>query len=480
MNISVDKTKLDNSHGYAEGTQAAIGKETLDIVSGYKKNVCKNFISVNPGQIDDRLSGSNYFVTRKYDGELAVLFWNGGECFAINTGGRVRMGLPCLEDAAKCFLRAGYKNAVVAAELFAPEDKGRTRVFDVLAALADKSLYGSLQLAPFDIISLDDQAFKANSYADIHKTLAELFNNSELCRPVRLEKAETKAQVKDIFAKWVNEEGGEGLVVRSELSIVYKVKPRYTVDAAVVGFSEGSGAAKGQIRTLLVALMTEDGAFQIAGKCGNGFDESFRTGMVSKLREMRMESKYMETDSNHVAFQMIRPEIVIEVNVNDILFETSSGPIFNTRLEIKNNEYRRTASVPGISMVFPVFSRIRDDKSVNPVDVRLAQVDAIVYNPYVESAGAPAELEKSQLLSREVFKKTLGAKFMVQKFLVWKTNKEGQGYPAFCFSYTNFSSDRTQPLQSEVRVSNSEEQIRAFCEEFKDRNIKKGWTRIDL
>ncbi|MDR2182181.1 MAG: hypothetical protein LBN92_05825 [Treponema sp.] len=476
--MTVDKTKLDTAKGYAEGTSAAVDRETSALVADYKKTVCKNFISINPAQIDDRLSGAHYSVTRKYDGELAVLFWNGSECFAINTGGRVRMGLPCLDEAARCFKKAALKNAVVAAELFAAETNGRTRVFEVLAALADKSLYGSLELAPFDIISLDGEPFKADSYGEIHARLGEIFNGSPLCKPVRLQTAESKAEVKDLFSKWVNEEGGEGLVVRSELPVVYKIKPRYTIDLAVVGFSEGSGETKGQVRTLLAALMTEDGSFQIVGKCGNGLGDDDRRNLLPKLREMRMESRYIETDSNHVAFQMIRPEIVIEMNINDILFETSSGPIYNTRLEIKNNEYRRIGSVPGVSLVFPIFNRIRGDKQVNPADVRLSQVNEIIYNPYAGDDKAGRELEPSRLLSREVYRKTLGSKLMVQKFLVWKTNKEQAGYPAFVFSCTNFSSERAEPLQSEVRVSSSEEQIRALCEEYKDKNIKKGWEKV--
>jgi hypothetical protein len=161
-----------------------------------------------------------------------------------------------------------------------------------------------------------------------------------------------------------------------------------------------------------------------------------------------------------------------------VLFETSSGPILNPRLELKNNVYRRIDSVHGASVVFPIFERIRDDKKVSPQDVRLSQLNEINYNPYGETSAQKSEAAASTPLRREVYRKILGAKLMVQKFLVWKTNKENAGYPAYVLAYTNYSSDRTEPLQSEMRVSNSEVQILGLLDDFMEKNIKKGWEKV--
>jgi hypothetical protein len=476
--FSVDTEKLDASRGYLEGSAGAADSRCTALVAAYKKDVCKSYISLNPDQIGERLGGTTFFVTRKYDGELAVLFWNGKDCFSVNSGGRLRMGLPCLEEAGKLFLAAGLGEAVIPAELYLDEENGRSRVFETLSALADKSLLGKLRLALFDIVSLNGKPYRSASYAETHKKLGEICAESGVCRPVRMDRADSKAQVKDIFAKWVSEEGGEGLVVRSELPMIYKVKPRYSIDVVVVGFSEGTGETKGQVRTLLVALMDENGVFQIIGRCGNGFGDDLKQELFPKLLAMKLESKYVETDSNHVAFHMIRPEIVIELTINDVLFETSSGPILNPRLELKNNVYRRIDSVHGASVVFPIFERIREDKKVSPQDVRLSQLNEINYNPYGEVSGQKSEAAASALLRREVYRKTLGAKLMVQKFLVWKTNKENDGYPAYVLAYTNYSSDRAEPLQSEMRVSNSEVQILGLLDDFMEKNIKKGWEKV--
>ncbi|MCL2128826.1 MAG: hypothetical protein FWH35_00535 [Treponema sp.] len=463
-----------------------LDREAANLAASYKKEVCKKYISIDPGQIDERLGGTVFYVSRKYDGELALLFWNGSECFSVNTGGKTRTGLPCLINAAKCFKAAGLKSAVIASELYKNEEKGRTRIFDVIACLGDKSLHDELRLALFGIVSLDGGEFKSTSYKEIHEKLAAISKDSKYIHPVCCETAGSREQVKELFSKWVDKEGAEGLVVRSELPMVYKLKNRHSLNAAVIGFSEGTGDTRSQIRTLLLALLADDGAFEVIGRCpGSGMDLETRKSLYPKLLDMKIESDYTEIDSNHVAFHMIRPEMILELSVNDVIFENSSGRIFNPRLKLNGASYCRTGTVPGISLVNPVFTGFKDNEKANDKDLKsfgigLSQIDKININPYEEEEKPGAQSGKSKLLKREVYKKAQGAKLMVQKFLVWKTNKEnapGADYPAYVLAYTNFSSDRTDPLQNEVRISDSKEQILAMFTELVDKNIKKGWEK---
>ena len=102
----------------------------------------------------------------------------------------------------------------------------------------------------------------------------------------------------------------------------------------------------------------------------------------------------------------------------------------------------------------------------------------MVYLP----AGEPvvAELPQSQVIFREVYRKEAKDKVMVQKFLVWQTNKEKADprYPAYVMHYTNFSSQRKTPLEREVRISNSREQIMMLVKEFIAENVKGGWNLV--
>jgi len=469
---------MTDTHGYLEGSADAASQSDSQKAIQYKKVVCKNFMNISADQIDYRLGGSEYFVTRKYDGEMNVLFYDGDQAAIINRSGRIRIGLPCTEDAKAALKKAGISQAVMPAELYACESEGRTRVFHVLNALADKKKIGALHLAVFDVLEIDDEPFRSNSYKDTLAKIKEIFVGAKLCSAVESKECKSKSEVKDIYADWVENGGAEGLVVRTDLPLVYKVKPRHNIDVAVVGYSEGAGDQKGQVRTLLLAMMPSEHEYQIIGKTGNGFDEDTKKELFDMLEPLTVDSDYIETDSNHVAFHMIRPEIVIELMINDVVFDTPSGMVENPVLLFESDMFIRKGNVHGISVIYPIFVRLREDKKAVHEDVRLTQInDFSYYAP--EAVSDSGTLEKSDLLKRIVYKKESGSKLMVQKFVVWKTNKPAPDYPAYVYHYTNFSSERKEPLQREVIVSESEEQIMELYEQSLATNVKKGWKAVD-
>ena len=517
--MMIDMSKMAPLHGYLEGSADAVDQESARKAISYKKDVCKNYINVSSDQIDFRLGGSEFYVTRKYDGEMNVLFYDaqgdaqggdqggadggkdsdGGVIVLVNRSGRVRTGLVCLEEARKALKVAGIRQAVLPAELYADEGAGRTRVFHVLTALADAEKAAALRLAFFDVLELDGEPFRANSYGETHKKLCDIFGgagsgeagsgDTRLCSAVECRKCAGKSQVKEVYTEWVEQGGAEGLVVRTELPLVYKVKPRYTIDVVVVGYSEGTGESKGQVRSLLLAMMPDPGddqnsrggGLQVIGKTGNGFSDEARRELLKRLEPLAVTSEYIETDSNHVAFRMIKPEIVLELMINDVLFDTSTGFIQNPVLGFEDGMYIRKGSVRGISVVFPIFVRFREDKRAVYEDIRLEQINEF---SYVDPAAGLAEEERlpaSEVMIRQVYKKESGTKLMVQKFMVWKTNKnkDSDAYPGYVYHYTNFSSERKDPLQREVMVSDDEGQILELFEQGIAENVKKGWTRVE-
>jgi len=471
--MNIDTTKMTDTHGYLEGSAEAADRADADKAIDYKRDVTRNYINLTPEQIDLRLGGSQYVVTRKYDGEMNVLFLDGDQAAIINRSGRIRTGIPCVEDAAAALRAAGVTQAVIPAELYLDETDGRTRVYQVMAALADKKQIASLRLAAFDILELDGSPYEPNSYSQTHAKLTEILAGAKLARPVLATNATSKAEVKQIFGQWVETDGAEGLVVRTELPLVFKIKPRHTIDVAVVGYSEGTDDQDGQVRSLLLAMMPAPGQYQIIGKTGTGFDEALKRDLLERMSAMTVESSYIEADSNHVAFHMIRPEIVIELMINEVLFDTLSGYIDNPVLAFENNAWVRTGAVHGISVVYPVFQRERTDKKAEYDDVRLEQINDFAYAP--PGAAAAVELPKSDLLKRVVYTKQLGEKLMVLKFMVWRTNKPAPMFPGYVFHLTNYSSDRKDPLQREVVVSDDETQIMEIFEASLEANVKRGW-----
>ena len=82
-----------------------------------------------------------------------------------------------------------------------------------------------------------------------------------------------------------------------------------------------------------------------------------------------------EVKASHPWVDLLKPETVIEFKVTDVQGEDSSGEQIN-RMVLEHGErgWTTVREMPGASILHPVFVRVRDDKSVNPTDIRVAQV----------------------------------------------------------------------------------------------------------
>ena len=267
-------------------------------------------------------------------------------------------------------------------------------------------------------------------------------------------------------------------MLHSELPFVYKIKPHHTIDAVIVGFTCGEGDDSNAVRDIAVALMNEEGQLQITGVTGNGFTNEQRTQLLKELEPMACQSEYIITDSRNVAFQMVKPGIVVEVSVGDFISEASDGtPKMNPLLAFSDSDgYLSEGNTPGVSALHMVFVRLREDKGFNESDIRISQVTDIC--PFSQEKTVRLNgLPKSEVLAKRIFTKGSGEKIMVQKYVVWKTNKEESSlFPAYVFFYTDFSSGRKEMLKRDIRVSSDKEQVMAFMDASIEQNVKKGWT----
>ena len=133
-----------------------LDKEIIEKAKQYKKRIAGSFVLVDGNEISGKIAGSQFVATKKIDGSLCGLFFEDGTISGVSTTGRAIKDLPCLKEAADLLKAQGIGSAVIEAELYAVlEDGKRERVGDVSKALADKSLWDRLFLAPFDIVMLD-------------------------------------------------------------------------------------------------------------------------------------------------------------------------------------------------------------------------------------------------------------------------------------------------------------------------------------
>ena len=442
----------------------------------YKKNVAGKFVLVEGAKLKQRIDGERFAVTRKIDGHMQVVFYIDGQVFMLNANGKQKAEqLKCLDAFAEAVKAAGLKRAIIAAELYLPRPEGRPRCGDVQAALADDAKRDQLALAPFDIVELDGEKWQAEHYADTHNKLCTIFQ-SEQVKPVQMRNASSKDEVQEIFDEWVGGEGAEGLVVHSESPIVWKVKERHTIDAAAIGYT----TADRGIRDLMFAVRRPDGLFQMFVLGSTGLTDEQRADIAQRLSTKHVESQYVLSDSRGIAYQMVKPELVFEISVLELVARGNDDKIKMNPLLKYDEEagWLMEGVTPGVVALGITIDQERTDKQPNETDVRISQLTDIC--PFEElDANSQKLTAKSQLLERHVYKKVSGEKVMLHKFLLWKTNKEQSGrYPAYIIYHTDFSSGRKEMIKRDMLYSNDEQQIRdLLAAEIAD-NVKKGWEKV--
>lgn len=472
------------------GTAAATAMtdpSILPAVQSYKRQVASRLFPLAKPDISKKIPESEYHVSRKIDGEFCCLLLRDGEIFTVNPGGTVRVGLPCLDEALKLFENAGVTEAFVPGELYVDVSDRRPRVHDVVSVArqpSDQAELAKLQFAVFDLLSINGEDMAEAKLDDRCSEIQRIFGPGKSVHPVESEKVKGTREVIKRYDKWVEDQGAEGVVVRSESAGNFKVKPRHNFDAVVIGFTESTDDRQGMMHDLLLAIARNDGALHVLCRVGGGFTEENRRTMHSDLSDMIVESEYAEVNSDHVAYQMVRPEWIVEINCLDMISQnTRGGPVNRMVLRYDRNksEYQVVRRMPLVSVISPQFVRIREDKSFTPHDIRIDQITDIVPVDKASVDASELTLPKSELIKREVYTKELKGATMVRKFLLWKTNKENisDEFPKFVLHFTDFSPNRKVPLARDVRVSSSEAQINSFWDEFLASNIKKGWNKVE-
>lgn len=489
MNL-IDRTRIEiklSEYGVAPAT-ALSEPLLLSRVQDYRRQAAGRIYPLSQEDIRKKVSNAEYYVSRKIDGEFAVLVYREGDVFTLNPGGTVRVGLPFLQEAADLLKANGITEAMFAGELHvAREDGKRSRVHDVITVSRQPKSDADLQqlhFAVFDVISLDNNP-PAEDYPQVWQQIEKLFSAGERINPVPTEVVKESRAVESLFQQWAIEDGGEGVVARSISAGTFKIKPQHNLDAVVIGFTESADDREGLLHDMLLAVMRPDGALQVLSRVGGGFNEDQRREILSDLKDRVVESEYTEVNSDHVAYQMVKPEVVIEISCLDLVSETTRGGTINRMVldwDADDKTYRVVRRMPCVSVISPQFIRIRDDKTANVSDIRISQLTNLVDVPHAERDARAMTLPQSQVLKREVFTKVQKDALMVRKFVLWKTNKEtdSDDYPAYVLHYTDFSPNRKSPLSRDIRVSSSESQIIQLLEAMIADNIKKGWNRHEI
>ncbi|HEY4262330.1 MAG TPA: hypothetical protein VGM98_19370 [Schlesneria sp.] len=485
----LDKSRVEILLGhYGTASATALTDNTLlPKVQEYRRLASGRMQPLDRDGIAHKIPAGEYHVSRKVDGEFTVLAFRDGMAFSINPGGTVRVGLPCLEEAAKLLSKAGVHEALIAGELYVVrEDTGRPRVHDVCTVARNPQSASDLKrlrFAAFDVMSKDNTVI-SQPFTDTWKLIQKWFGHGDLAHAVEAKTVKTVDEIHKQFQVWIVDEGAEGLVVRSDAAGQFKIKPRHTLDLAVLGYTESTDDRHGMLHDLLLGVKRADKTLQVLGRVGGGFTDDQRREMLSDLKDMAVDSEYAEVNGDNVAYQMVNPEWVMEVSCLDLLSSTTRGGTINRMvLDYHNNGsrgYHVVTKLPLATIISPQFVRRREDKHVRPEDCGVTQVSNIVEVPLIDKDARQLTLPVSEVLRREVFTKDLKGQTMVRKFLMWRTHKEtaSEEFPAFVVHFTDFSPNRKDALARELRVSNSRQQIELLWDALKTDNIKAGWNQV--
>ncbi|MHA1996615.1 MAG: ATP dependent DNA ligase [Promethearchaeota archaeon] len=461
--------------------------------------------------------GKDIIVMVKRDGEYNLLDYDAGRdvrslfCNAPNSRGRY--GLPVnkmieerlasitggegfnrLEKLLKANgkkIEAPLEKVRIAGELWAdvtdPVNR-RPRVFDfikVSRSPGDIDDLNRIKFDAFDLLSVNDVELHTIPYKERLAALSLLFPEKDgFARVIPYEVVKDRAEILGLYEKWVDVGGEEGLVIRSIIS--YKVKPVMDVDVVIIGFLEML-EHEGMVSSLLVALMDGDGYYRVVGTVGGGLSNELRKELFKSLSAAKMDSDYIHTSRDGRRYSMVRPEKIVQLEYLDTITENARGyKVKRAMLTIENgSSWSFVSLLPFVSLISPRFKRFRDDKHVSKDDLRLEQLgkDLVDNLPVLPSkAGNP-----SSLVLRVLFLGSYRGSTTLQKYLVWRTEKVDQEYPAYVVLLVSYNFSRSEPLKFLIRPASNVESAMSILDQLargkdgiiseKTGKLKRGWKR---
>ncbi len=481
LKLDFDKKKFSCKFDYCVGKAADLADPSLHVKSqDYKRRVSGITRAVSSEDAFKIPKARGYFVSRKYDGEFALLFFDGKKIVSVNPGATVRVGLPCLDEAETLLKKAKVKSCVLAGEYYVREGATKAhpvqQVVGILRKPGSKKELEKLGLAVFDIVQFNDEP--VTSVAKVFELLDKWFGKGKAVHPVEHRKVDTSDKILEAFTEWVVGEGAEGVVVRHDTAGLFKIKTRHNIDVAIIGFSEGTDDRKGMLHDLLVAVMRDDGTFHEFTRVGGGFTDDDRREFVKTLRKRIVPSEYVAVNNDYVAYEMIKPGPVIEISFLDLIAERArGGPVNRMVLEWDGKRYKALSRLPLVSVISPQFIGLREDKEAVVDDVNIRQIGDLVKVPEIDKSAHLEKAEPSEMLERQVYTKTMKGNKMVRKLLLWKTNKNEVEFPPYVVYLTDFSPNRQNPLERDIKIASTEKDARKLFDALAAKNFIGGWEK---
>lgn len=447
------------------------------VLQNYKRTIASRYRALTEAELDE-LPPGRYHVSPKIDGQLWFAWVSSEGVELLNRTGRT-LGV----DAPVCqelnqLLQNVDLNTVIAGELFAvPASKTRPRVGDITSALGSAGDTKRIGFQAFDVVLNAGEA-PSDDYGIRQEHLSTWFNGGKRAKFVKTQTV-AASEITELYAEYVASGKAEGLIARADDGRIYKIKPKFSVDCLVLGYTHKHDDEKAA-RSLLLGLERPDGQIQVVGSCGNLGSDSDREALAAKLEKTIIDSEFRKVASSGALYKLCAPSLVVEIEVSDVQSEDASGNDIRQWV-IQLNEshgWQVVAPTSGASLIHPRLGCIRDDKQPMGTDIRFKQLAERCLTPNLDKDVKRVDMPKSQLLRREVYTKAAKGSLAVRKLVVWATHKGALdlGFPHYVVHFTDYSPSRAAPLKREVRLAQTEEAAKSIADGMLKSNIKKGWN----
>ena len=405
--------------------------------------------------------------------------------FAFTALRPARVGLPALDEPAKKLKKAGVGKALFRGELYLPVKKGERRptIADVVRVSfgTDEEEVATLRLALFDIVMLDGEDMRddGDSFREEWDKLEELVGTSTKDLAHRVEGEITSGkEIQKTFEQKVAA-GEEGIVVRlPDKADSYKIKPKQTVDCVVMGYVEGEVENAIGVTSLFGALnypvkgKAKELVLQSFARVGSGFGNELRVQLLEQLKALKVENPIPMTDSDGRPVWFVKPELIIEMNGDDLVAADSGKKPRRTQAfswDPKKSEYSYAGLAPCPRLVFPTFSKVREDKNIDSGGSRIEQV--------MDKAKPPAKKKGAgkvpKVIRRTVYRKADAVEKLVM------TERGRMMRPFLMLSISRIIHLRQKdPLKVTTQYAQTKERKEVLVERLLEKNIKKGWEEV--
>lgn len=460
------KTKLP---GYAVARMHALNHQTLQhLAAHHREKFLKAFKYVQANVISG-ITVSRGIASCKHDGISSYFYWEKGlSPFVFHMPAcAVEVGLPAAEELAAALEQNGNTSALLACELAV--GNGRSHSYDVVRLVnspASRAELEKLHLVTLDVIILDKQEKQGLAYDERVKILQSLPQISKAHCP-DFREANGLDQL-NAYYKQQLDKGQEGIVVHDLTTrVAYKIKPKFNLDLAIVGYVEGTEELTGNVVSIMGALVSGT-SYQLVARVGVA-DPAIRERLFKELSGQAITANYTETDSDGRPIVWVRPVKAMEINAEEALWDDTDGkPWTNTVLQLDEQGYRYQGQGFILKPFHPTLERIRDDKPVGECTFR--QLNAVNLRLKQTANGKPAKI-----FMREVYTKSVKGNTAVRKIVAWEQEREG--YPRFVVHTVDYSPGRAKPLEEATKASDDHGEARKFIDDWRASEVTKGWAK---